>query len=664
MITVVFAVLFALAIGPETPLSAPSIEAAAGDQTKPSLAWYGDSLAAAWIDRRENEFPEVRIAQLDALGRPKGPAVRAYGDVADTRLAANGAATPLIATCSGNFNPTAVGAAGTSGRYVAGFLDDLVTDGSTYLLLTTQWAAHPEIVYWPWVHAEVLDSKGYVIATANFGERVSGVIAVPFGGAYHVIYRQSDELYDTIVQTDGTVSSQLIANGLPLETPVSVVSAAAGDRLLIAWNTPASIELRMFTSSRTLLMRRSLLVSATRLFAGSDGNEFLIAWNDTESLKATRANADGVAVGETFTLGSQLAGDLDFARTPQGVVLAWSDGQPRNIFTRGAASFAGIAAAPTTLASVGYAQQDELSLDGMPVWVEGEAHTRITSAAGPIAEAASGHRLRQPVAARGAGSTLVAWRDVGPDGHAKAMAKFNDDAPIVISDTFAADLDVVFDGSSFLVFWTDDNLHRTRFTTGGAQLETSTIATTGRVSALSAARIGDKAAVAWIDNFTLFYEGRPVTTLSSKPQLAADDRNQPFLAWAEGNCVKIAHRVDDALFVVQSLYCNSRTFVGSAAVAWNGTEFVIAWYDTPEEHYRNVHYMRTERNGAPLDKEPLDVSGRFRDTFAPSLVPSAAGVTLGYARTASEVPFDDVSRVFARTIERLGMTPRERAIGR
>jgi hypothetical protein len=125
------AALLALALGPEVPLSAPTIGAAAGDQTRPSLAWYGDSLAAAWIDQRETDWSSVRVAQLDALGHPKGIATRVYGGMTNVRLAADGAATPLIATDYGA--QTYVGPAGISGRGVSGELSDLVTDGSTYL---------------------------------------------------------------------------------------------------------------------------------------------------------------------------------------------------------------------------------------------------------------------------------------------------------------------------------------------------------------------------------------------------------------------------------------------------------------------------------------------------------------------------------------------------
>ncbi len=301
MITVALGLLLSTLfnLGPETPVDPhPAVGAAAGNQRQATLAWYGDSLAAAWVDQRDGQYPDVRIAQLDALGHPKAPAARAYGSIYATRLAANGATTPLIALWDGS--GTYVGPAGRSGRGVSGDLADLVSDGSTYLLVT----------YAEKMHAEILDSLGDEIATADFGtERKIGgsADAVAFGGAYHVLYTQDDcfvgcsrAIHDTIVELDGSTSDQLIANGLPAS--VRVAAAATADRLLIAWNTPTSIELLTLTASRTLLTHTSIKTTAQRLFAASDGDEFLVAWNDGHALQATRIDIDGRTEGEPFTI--------------------------------------------------------------------------------------------------------------------------------------------------------------------------------------------------------------------------------------------------------------------------------------------------------------------------------------------------------------------------
>jgi hypothetical protein len=454
---------------------------------------------------------------------------------------------------------------------------------------------------------------------------------------------------------------------------VRVAAAATADRLLIAWNTPASIELLTLTASRTLLTHTSIATTAQQIFAGSDGDEFLVAWNDTHALQVTRVGIDGRTQGEPFTIGSAFASDVTFARTPRGVVMAWSDGQPLNVFTRGAASFAAIAAAPAVLASIGYVQQDDLSLEGLPVWSEGETHSRIQSLDGTIAEAEAGHALRQPVAALGAGSRLVAWRDIDPDGKSRVMAKFDDRAPVLIGESSAlSDVDVAFDGSSFFVAWSNGRLYKTRFATGGAQLETTEIASNGHVGGLSAARIGDRVAVAFNDGGTIMYDGenhRTVGTgapLAERPSIAFDDQEQPFIVWRSiepgKSCVMTGHRIDSALFAALPLTCGTQT-LGSTAVAWDGSQFVVAWSSDVGFGDHNIHYMRVQRNGAALDPAPADVSRRFRDTYGPVLVSSTSGVvTLGYVRVAVEEPFDDVARVFTRTLGNLG-PPRGRAIG-
>ena len=643
-------------LGPETPVSAPALDAAAGDQVRPSLAWYGDSLATSWIDIRRG-YSDVRIAQLDALGRPKGIAARAYGSIDEARLAANGAGTPLIATA--NFGQTAIGPAGFSGRLISGSLGDLVTNGSSYLLVTL--AEHTT--------ADILDGRGDAIVSADLGETAGNhAVAVPLGSAYHVVFVQNDcgidcfpAIHDAIVREDGSVSDQTIVSRIQPGTHFA--AAAAGDRLLIAWTTMDSIELFVLTPSRMLVNHTSISVRAQKLFAGSDGNKFLIAWNDSTALRATRVTSNGVTEGVPFTLGSALASDLTFARTPAGIVLGWSDSDPANVFTRGAANLDAIVVAPNVLASIGYAQQQDLDLEtGIAVWSEGETGSSIVSTRGKVAE---GHNLRHPAAAQGAGSTLIAWLD-----GSRVVARFNDDAPLVVAEAETInDLDVAFDGASFFVVWSDGELHKTRFASSGAKLETTTIESTGHVTSLRAARVGNKLAVAFADGNTIAYAGdttRPigiVNSTPSRPAIGIDDQNQPFVVWSAFSskpCIFSGRRVDDALFVVTPVVC-STSFPNAPAVAWSGTEFVIAWHEERFGDYRTIRALRATRTGSAIDAQPFDLTGVFRDSFGAAVVPSATGVTIGYQRVAGEEPFDDVSRIFTRTLVRLGGVVRGRA---
>ena len=659
MILTCFGILLAVLLGPETPISAPKLDAAAGEQTLPAIAWYGDSLVATWIDNRG--LPTVRVAHLDGLGKPKEVAARLAGGIFDIRLASNGAATPLIATSF--YGDAYIGPVGRSGRQVGGSLGDLVTNGSTYLLLTLETKT---------LHVSILDADGESLAEARLPSSGSATV-VPMGGAYHVIHVQDDcgvgcsrALHDTIVSEDGTASDQVLTAHVGDGTRVA--AAAAGDRLLIAWTNGTRIELLTLTSAGAFIAHTSIDVRPGELFAGSDGNGFLVGWTDSEALRLVRVNDSGSVEGEPFTLGTWRIDRVSFARTPDGVVLAWSDGA--NVFTRGAASFDQIADAPDVLASIGYVQQQQISLKNMPVWVEGETSSRIQSAGATIETAQPGHLLLHPVAARGAGATLVAWID-STDTTATIKARFNADPPIAIGTAglFTPDVDVVFDGAGFFVVWTNHQLYKTRISTSGVRLETTEIESTGDVTSVCAGRVGEKVAVVFTDGQSIEYDGESrrtigsVSTFFTRPRFAVDDRGQPFVVWSDvvqgKNCVVAAHRIDDALFAVQPLACGANAAL-SVSVAWSGTEFVVAWDEMLRNSYRGIELIRASRSGEPLDATPTVISQNFRDTFGPNLVSSPEGVTIGYQRIAGEEPFDDVSRVFTRTLARLGGVPRLR----
>jgi hypothetical protein len=663
LITLLLAVPLAAQLGPESPVSAPSIEAAAGDQTRPSMAWYGNSLPTLWLDTRLG-FTSVRIAQLGALGRPQtGQEIplRMFGGSSDARIASSGTAVPLVAQEIQGV--AAVGRAGTSGRIVGGQLLDLATNGTTYLLLTRDNAP---------LHARELDAVyAETLAESSFGGDVlPGAVVVPFAGRYHVISAQREcgavclpALHDTIFPND----DQTIMTRLPDGTRIA--AAATADRLLIAWTTPDAIELLLLTPERRLAARGRIdAPGAGTLYAGSDGRQFVVAWNDG-ALRAARVSASGDVV-QTFTLGGARGRDVAFARTPATVVVAWSDGSPANVFTRGATDFGGIAAAPTTLASLGIAQQQDVALAGaLAVWSEGETGSRIVSTDGVIATAQPGVSLRYPAAAQGAGTTLVAWRELADGRTLRLTARRGSDAPFVVHEGSVTDSDVAFDGASFRVVWSDGTLHATRIAPSGAILDTTGYDSAGvtRVKALGNG-------IAFLDGNTIRYIGASArivapdaNAVTSRPALAADDRGRPVIVWTQLQpkpCLWIARTVDSAgeLFAVQPLVCEDHPLAG-AALTWDGIEFVAAWTDADRNGYRNVRLLRLSREGQPFDPQPLAVSGAFRDTYGPALAPSPNGTIVAYQRVAGEEPFDDVSRVFTRTLARIAGAPRGRSVG-
>jgi len=540
----------AILLGPEKPLSAPRIDAAAGDQLRPSLAWYGNSLAATWIDTRYSD-PDARIAQLDRVGRPTGFAQRAYGSISNARLASAGAITPLLATDNGG--GTYVGPAGTSGRGVPGSLVDLITNGDNYLLLTGDTA----------LTASILDATGEEIAKHVLPALPSfPAVAVAGATAYHVVHIENDcgagcapAIHDTVVQSNRPSSDQLIASNIAAGTQLA--AATSNNAFLIAWTTESSIEILVLTSARQFVGHTSIPVGTHNLYAVSDGHEFLVAWHDSDALRAVRID-ESAQKFEAFDLASSTASDLTFARTPSTIVLAWSEGTPRNIYTRGAASLSAISSTASALASKGYAEQKDLSLaDDLPVWVEGERGDSVRNGDGELLHATEGMTLADPIAVRGGGTLLVAAVEQSAEQR-RIIARVGDDSPIVIGP--GTSFDASFDGASFVIFWTDGHLHRTRIAASSAVLDTTEIESGGNVSSVRAM----DGALVFVDGKEVVYDSgavrRPVTTAitaASHPALAKDDQGATLIVWIDNGCLTAAHSIDNGPFLVSKSFCSA-----------------------------------------------------------------------------------------------------------
>lgn len=88
------------------------------------------------------------------------------------------------------------------------------------------------------------------------------------------------------------------------------------------------------------------------------------------------------------------------------------------------------------------------------------------------------------------------------------------------------------------------------------------------------------------------------------------------------------------------------------AIAWNGSEFVVAWAEGPDEWCvsATVRAIRLDPNGELLDQEPFDVVTDVRPVI-PSIVPTAEGVDIIYSRNDEDN--DGAPRAFARSLARL-----------
>jgi hypothetical protein len=88
------------------------------------------------------------------------------------------------------------------------------------------------------------------------------------------------------------------------------------------------------------------------------------------------------------------------------------------------------------------------------------------------------------------------------------------------------------------------------------------------------------------------------------------------------------------------------------AIAWNGSEFVVAWAEGSDEWCvsASVRAIRLDPNGELLDKEPFDVVTDVRPVI-PSIVPTAEGVDIIYSRNDEDN--GEAPRAFARSLARL-----------
>src|SRR5581483_3779970 len=535
-----------LIVTSETALSPPSISSAAGAQTGPSLAWYGNSIAATWIDTRS--FSSIRIAQLDSSGRPKDVAARLAAPLSKARIAANGRGTPLSAM-QDDGGPAYVGPAGTSGQSITGSLENLITNGTTYLAETSD----PSNIY-----GTILDDRGETIATAQVrSPGGNGSAAFPIGADYHVIraglicgVNCDGAIQDAVIHADGTFEDYTLVPHVPLNNVLA--AATTGREILLAWTDASGIALLELTPQLLFIARSHLEMQADKLFLTSDGHDFLLAWASNHSLHAARIAASGLTAGSAFSLEP---------RAPDGIVIAWSDGF--NVYTRAGADIAALETAPAILASLGITPQQDVSVRDLPVWIEGEFRSLVASPRGTIAVAAPNHTLHAPVAATGAGSTIVVWLDWDASGTQRQIfAKVNDDAPFVISEGGSVtSADVVFDGASFVVAWTNGHMYETRVLPNGAPIGTAEIPASG------AARFGTDVAITFVDGAdTILYNRggstRPVTTNGgglARPSMAFNDRGEAAIVWIEQqnekNCLMDARQLDDGGFAVQSLYC-------------------------------------------------------------------------------------------------------------
>jgi hypothetical protein len=355
------------------------------------------------------------------------------------------------------------------------------------------------------------------------------------------------------------------------------------------------------------------------------------------------------------------------------------------------------------------------------VWREGTLDVHVMLSAGgrtiEVARAVDDRDLRDPSVALGGNTILVVWRNITRAGFPRMYAEDYrvyarrfaldgtalDAQPQVVEYVYANGQDLesgtaaVFDGHTFIVFWIGSTSYPAPLDVRAVRMQIwprtllfeDAVAIPGAPSVVSgdvhAVWTGNEVLVAWSswDDFSRspsWLPRPPVTTYSEIARLnsrstemkVVDSRavwndkgqsNQIALAWngkhallmsVRNGCVD-ATLLDASLATVanqSAVDCLAPRFSSHAhpAAAWNGSEFVAAWSaDT-------VHAMRFDGALKLLDAVPFEVAPSGIAAFEPSIAPSGPGVEINYVR------IDDVPRLFARTLDRIGIVARTRPV--
>ncbi|MGZ7030367.1 MAG: hypothetical protein ACXVIJ_00220 [Thermoanaerobaculia bacterium] len=349
-----------------------------------------------------------------------------------------------------------------------------------------------------------------------------------------------------------------------------------------------------------------------------------------------------------------------------------------------------IAVAGDRMLVVWYDGQLEASLNGSPVWSSGPRNQYPVKAA-----VTAGKNVFLIVFA--ADSQLLATR-IDFDGHVL------DAEPIVVSDGLLLlyrDVDVVYDGTRFLVAWSD------------VRLETAVVSDEGIVSArrqrvasiyntaphlirllqrdhealivfsleqlcgcditaftpsnVGIIKIADASAVP--DPVTLFGDVE-----SGKLHVTADrSGNTVTYAWAswKGRTLWIAQSTIEGALLRSPTFlyqpADSSTYILTPQMAWNGSEYVLVWIESRfaegNTFTGRVRGIRLDATGHQIDSSPFDISvdlvladGQFGNE---SVIATPAGVVVAYERIGDDT--EGIPRIFSRTIDRISAQPRRRS---
>ncbi|HYM61714.1 MAG TPA: hypothetical protein VEZ11_12585 [Thermoanaerobaculia bacterium] len=482
---------FDVVLGPESPLTSPSVAPAPYGRQLSGIASNGRDFLAIWLDRRSaiSSLPlysapaAAYLSRLDVAGRPLIPfGSRLRDGVTNPAIVRTSAGYTLLWSENGEtflmlLDDDGV-AASAPKRIADGYLVAAASNGRTIFIIHGP-LSQPQF-------ASVLGTDGTALSRTplDAGDRYPQWMQpmVTADGRYAFVtqrWKCPGNVGCTVTATLTTVteSGAVAARELAPLTQWTQSAAAIGNgRILLAWmsdsGSPARrLAFRIFDpdgnplTAETTIASTNDVQSASGSYAptvGWDGQEFLVAWQwplvegRTGEIRAMRVTGDGIMIdGAPMILSSTQGNPPRFASNGSSHLVAWDSFvyQSSGIAVRSVASFDTLNYAATSTMPMSAALQTQVQLASLgsktlAVWREGDSNPSIVgtlSDSVPIVVSAAG-TLDQQVPAVGAsnGQYLVVWREqaiapsppqtfrilgrrISPDGHVL------DSDPIVIA---------------------------------------------------------------------------------------------------------------------------------------------------------------------------------------------------------------------------------------
>ena len=643
------------------PVSDPVYGPASGHQFFTSVASDGTNFLVVWSDSRSEHDPDV------------------FGDIYGARVSPAGVV----------LDPSGIAIA----RVPGGQADPAVAfDGTNFLVVWTDdfWVGDADVVGARVSRAgSVLDGVGIRIGT---GSRPQREPAVAFDGTnFFVVWSADGDVFGTRVSRAGSV---LDAPGIPLSTAPNGQGSPAvafdGTNLLVVWSDGrldsfefdifgARVRTSSFGGGRPVVLDPDGIPIATAPKAqrspavAFDGTNFLVVWGDSRTgersdifgTRVTRAgsvlDAAGIAIA---TSGSEPAVAFD----GNNFLVAWAG----NGATGARVTRAGSVLDPTGIfigANEGGFGGSGLAVafngtDYLVVWTQPQAGflsyfdvagarvMRSGSVLDPtgIAVATSANDQTMPAVAFDGTNFLVVWADgqsgdLGSDIFGARVTPSGSlldgtGIPIATRPGSQSHPAVAFDGTNYLVVWSDGDIFGARVTTSGSVLDTTSlpIATATELEFVPAVAFnGADYLVVWerysaSSSFDILATrvtpagslldatAIPIATdpgSQTNPAVASDGTNF-LVVWAHddivGARVSPAGSVLDLTDIPISTAPNQQH---TPTVSFDGTNFLVVWWD--KRSGDDVFGGRVTPSGSVLDGTGIPIATGPSQQLFPSV---------------------------------------------